>query len=181
MSLRYYNTAVTATPSDYSKEISMMCADVPGAPAAPTVVIANLDQIIIEWEPPSSDGGTPVLGYQVDMKEGAAGTYTQIYDGTEDPGARQIGVSEFNSVPLNAATYYFVVRAINWIGAGPDSAALDVTLSTQTDATNSEVSGPGIGTIEAYVSAVVSVVAKDSSGTDIGTGGDLFSLQISNQ
>ena len=42
--------------SGYSVAVSMMCADLPGAVDAPTVLIHDLNQIVIEWNPPSSDG-----------------------------------------------------------------------------------------------------------------------------
>mmetsp|Transcript_39217 Transcript_39217/g.44949 ORF Transcript_39217/g.44949 Transcript_39217/m.44949 type:complete len:201 (-) Transcript_39217:15099-15701(-) len=128
VSLQYTSGATT---SGYSVGVSMMCADLPLAPAAPTVLIKNLDQVVIEWQPPASDGGTPVLGYQVDMKKDGD-AYTQIYDGAEDPGSRILYITEYNSAPLEVTTYYFRVRVLNWVGAGPDSAETTVILATQT-------------------------------------------------
>lgn len=157
----------------------MMCADLPLAPAAPTVLIKNLDQVVIEWQPPASDGGTPVLGYQVDMKKDGD-AYTQIYDGAEDPGSRILYITEYNSAPLEVTTYYFRVRALNWVGAGPDSAETTVILATQTSPADSIVSGTGVVSINAYVAADVNVLAKDATGADRGVGGDLFELVVAN-
>lgn len=160
----------------------MMCADVPNAPSSPTVIIQNLDQIVIEWEPPASDGGTPILGYQVDMKKDGDPSYIQIYDGAENPGARLLEVTEYNSAPLEVTTYYFRVRALNWIGASASSSPdLTIILLTQTSAPDSVVSGDRIGTIKAYVPAEVNVLAKDASGNARTTGGDIFSLQVNNE
>ena len=159
----------------------MMCAEVPATPAAPIAIIQNLDQIVIEWQPPATDGGTPILGYQVDMSDDGFTTSTQVYDGSENPGARQLEVTGFNFVPLIVTTYYFRVRAINWIGASLDSTSLAVTLATETSEINSIVSGTGIATIEAYVTANVDVQARDSTPTNILTGGDIFSLHVSNE
>lgn len=103
VSLRYTSGG---SDSGYSIPVSMMCADVPDAPAAPTVLIQNLDQIVIEWEPPASDGGTPILGYQVDMSDDGFATSTQIYDGSENPGARQLEITTFNGSPLQVTTHY---------------------------------------------------------------------------
>lgn len=167
--------------SSYSVAISMMCAEVPATLAAPTVIIQNLDQIVIEWQPPATDGGTPILGYKVDMSDDGFLTSTQIYDGSENPGARHIEVTEFNSAPLIVITYYFRVRAINWIGASIDSTPLVVILTTQTSEIESIVSGTGIATIEAFVISSVEVQARDSTPIDILTGGDIFSLQVSNE
>jgi hypothetical protein len=178
VSLQYISGGV---PSGYSVAVSMMCADIPATPDVPSVIIKNLDQIVIEWDPPSSDGGSPILGYQVDMREDSEVTFTTVYDGSENPGARQLEVTQYNSASLQVTTYYFVVRAINWIGASADSAELTVILSTETSAIQSLVSGTGIGTIQAYVAATVEVQARDSSGTDLLVGGDIFSLQVSNE
>jgi hypothetical protein len=54
--------------SGYSVPVSVMCADVPDAPTDLTLLTKTLDQIVIEWDLPLSDGGTPILGYQVFMK-----------------------------------------------------------------------------------------------------------------
>ncbi len=176
--LQYYSGGVA---SGYSVPVSMMCANVPNAPAIPTILIKNLDQIVIEWTPPSSDGGSPILGYQVDMRKDSDASYTQIYNGSENPGARQLEVSEYNSAALEVTTYHFRVRALNWIGASTESPILSVIISTETNPTNSVVSGSGIGTIEAYVTAEVIVLAKDSTGTAVGIGGDIFALHVTNE
>jgi hypothetical protein len=178
VSLQYTSGGIS---SGYSVPVSMMCADVPATPNVPTVLIQNLDQIVIKWSPPSSDGGTPILGYQVDMREDSEATFTLVYDGSENPGARQLEVTEYNSASLQVTTYYFIVRAINWIGASPDSAVTSVILSTETSPTQSIVSGIGIGTIEAFVAATVQVQARDSLGNDLTVGGDIFSLEVSNE
>lgn len=165
--------------SGYSVGVSMMCADLPGAVNAPSVLIQDLDQIVIEWSPPTSNGGTPILGYQVDMKQ-SGGSYTQIYDGSENPGTRILDITQYNSAALQVTTYTFRVRALNWVGVGPNSAETTVILASETSPTTSVVSGTGIGTIRAYVTAEVDVLAKDSSGTNRGVGGDLFELVVTN-
>uniref|UniRef100_A0A8C6L6S3 Titin n=1 Tax=Nothobranchius furzeri TaxID=105023 RepID=A0A8C6L6S3_NOTFU len=43
--------------------------DVPGQPVAPVVTSFNKDSMTISWNEPSSDGGSPILGYHVDRKE----------------------------------------------------------------------------------------------------------------
>lgn len=166
--------------SGFSVGVSMMCANLPGAVDAPTVVIQDLDQIVIQWSPPTSDGGTPILGYQVDMMQSGDAAFTQIYDGSENPGTRILDITQYNSAALQVTTYTFRVRALNWVGTGPNSAETIVILASQTSPTTSVVSGTGIGTIRAYVTAQVDVLAKDSSGTDRGVGGDIFELIVTN-
>ena len=109
VSMRYTSGGDT---SSYSVSISMMCAQEPDAPNTPTVVIQNLDQIIIEWDPPASDGGTPILGYQVEMRETSEGAYTQIYDGSSNPNARLLEISEYNSAALLVTTYHIRVSTL---------------------------------------------------------------------
>jgi len=40
------------------------------------VLIGSTDLIIVEWEPPASDGGTPILGYTLHMKKNSESVYT---------------------------------------------------------------------------------------------------------
>ena len=158
----------------------MMCAQKPDAPNPPTVLVSSLDQIAIEWDPPASDGGSPVLGYQVQMKETSESSYTQIYDGVDNPNARILEITQYNSARLQVTTYNIRVLAINWVGTSAESTSLDVILTTETSPTHSVVSGTGIGTIEAFVDAQVNILAKDSTGANMGTGGDIFSLEVAN-
>jgi hypothetical protein len=37
--------------------------------------------MIIEWDPPASDGGSAILGYQLYMKLNSDATWDMIYDG----------------------------------------------------------------------------------------------------
>lgn len=64
----------TLTYSQYSNDVTYLCANskipylplsylVPDAPAAPTISLGTLDLIIVNWDPPASDGGSSVLGY----------------------------------------------------------------------------------------------------------------------
>lgn len=177
VSLRY--TSGTDT-SSYSVAVSMMCAQEPDAPDPPSVIIQNLDQIAIEWNPPAYDGGSPILGYQVEMKETTEASYTLIYDGSENPNGKMLEITSYNSASLQVATYNIRVYAVNWIGTSLSSTDLVVILATETSVIDSVVSGTGIGTIQAFVDAYVDVLAKDSSGNDIGHGGDIFSLEVSN-
>lgn len=43
--------------------------DVPSQPGTPTVSSFNKDAMTVTWNEPSSDGGSPILGYHVDRKE----------------------------------------------------------------------------------------------------------------
>jgi hypothetical protein len=77
--IRYLESGVY---SDWSVPVTFLCANVPTTPNAPTLVLGSMDLIIVDWTPPTSDGGTPILGYDLYMKKNSAGTYTLIYDGS---------------------------------------------------------------------------------------------------
>ena len=60
VSLRWFDATGN---SDWSVPRSFMCASEPSAPLAPTPILISLNKIVIEWDPPTSDGGTSILGY----------------------------------------------------------------------------------------------------------------------
>jgi hypothetical protein len=57
------------TPTEWSVAVTMICADVPASPATPSLLLTSLDLLLLEWDPPASDGGSPILGYSVFMRE----------------------------------------------------------------------------------------------------------------
>jgi len=60
--------------SDYSNEISLLCAFIPAVPAAPTTsVIAN--NMIVEWIAPASNG-SPITSYRVKLQQ-KSGVYSE--------------------------------------------------------------------------------------------------------
>lgn len=66
-----------------SQTVTMICANVPLSPATPTLLLKTLDLLLLEWEPPAEDGGSPILGYSVHMRQtGVGAEYTMIYNGT---------------------------------------------------------------------------------------------------
>lgn len=79
--LRYY---IGAAFSFWSISVTMICADVPSPPAAPTLTLGTIDLIIVDWLPPS-DGGSAVLGYKLYMSLSGLATYSLVYDGSQDP------------------------------------------------------------------------------------------------
>ena len=57
--------------------------------------MGTLDKIVVEWQTPSNDGGTPILGYKLSMKKSSEGSYTLIYDGSSDPGTKQLRIVDY--------------------------------------------------------------------------------------
>jgi Tol biopolymer transport system component len=102
------NAVGTGPPSEPSAPV--VAGSVPGAPTAVVAVPAD-SSAIVSWEPPVSDGGSPVTGYTV----------------TASPGGQTCG---WASGPLtctvlgltNGVSYTFTVTATSAVGTGPPSA-----------------------------------------------------------
>ncbi|MFC4121074.1 fibronectin type III domain-containing protein [Nonomuraea zeae] len=85
----------------------------PGRPGAPTTVtgVARHQAVRVSWQPPASDGGTPINTYTV----------------TATPGGRSVTVAGRTTATVtgltNGTAYTFTVTATNAVGTGPVSAA----------------------------------------------------------
>jgi hypothetical protein len=142
----------------------------------------TVDLIVVNWQPPTSDAGSTILGYNLFMQIQGSGPYTEIYHGQEDPLTKQFYITQFNSLPLTTGVYEIVVIAYNWVGASAESAILTVTLTPRVDAAASTiVAADGVTTasISASVDAVATIQAVDDTGAPRTGPGDLFFLQIS--
>jgi len=84
--------------------------DVPGAPTGVTAQPGNTSASV-GWSAPSSDGGLPISGYQVQISPAAPGGTVQVTGTT----AAVSGLS-------NGTAYTFRVSAVNAVGTGPASA-----------------------------------------------------------
>lgn len=124
----------------FSVELSVLFAVAPAQQvAAPEFVArsggnADLDLapfISIKWVPPLDDGGAPVLGYIVQMKEAAnaAAPWSTIYDGGTHPEVREF---KLQSAALLTAglTYSFQTFSRNDKGMSPASASIDIAAAT---------------------------------------------------
>ena len=63
-----------------SNYIDMMnvFSDEPGRPGKPEVVDRDRTFISLKWEAPSTDGGSPITGYEVERKEPKSNRWTKI-------------------------------------------------------------------------------------------------------
>lgn len=88
-----------------------------GAPSAPVgpikVLQVTRDSATIQWEPPTSDGGTPVTNYLVEKREGTRRMYMHI--GKTDADRTKITVSGLRE----DTEYHFKVMAENKVGVSP--------------------------------------------------------------
>ena len=81
----------------------------------------------LEWSPPESDGGTPILHYEYRLKEirGKFGEWIPIEDSAPDEvnaGGYTVGGL------LNGTVYVFELRAVNLVDEGPESEAVEVVM-----------------------------------------------------
>jgi fibronectin type III domain-containing protein 3 len=97
----------------------------PQAPRPPTRSHATHSSIAIAWTAPEYDGGSPVLAYQVEMEPKCSAAmrdwpaeWLRVYEGC-DPACTLGGLRA-------GCTYRVRIKAVNAIGEGPYSMAVDV-------------------------------------------------------
>ena len=81
----------------------------------------------LEWSPPESDGGTPILRYEYRLKEGQGefGEWTPI----EDSAAGEVNATGYVVGGLdNGTVYVFELRGVNLVGEGPESEAVEAVM-----------------------------------------------------
>ena len=98
-------------------------------PEAPAVLMAMPGDgaVRLEWSPPESDGGTPILRYEYRLKEGRGefGEWTPIPDSAPE----EVNAAGFTVMGLgNGTVYAFELRAVNAAGSGQVSEAVEVRM-----------------------------------------------------
>ena len=81
----------------------------------------------LEWGPPASDGGTPILRYEYRLKEGrgAFGEWTPI----EDSAPGEVNATGYTVDELgNGTVYVFELRGVNLVGEGRVSEAVEAVM-----------------------------------------------------
>ena len=81
----------------------------------------------LEWGPPASDGGTPILRYEYRLKEGRGefGEWTSIEDSAPD----EVNATGYTVGELgNGTVYVFELRAVNLVGGGRVSEAVEAVM-----------------------------------------------------
>ncbi|RJQ24382.1 fibronectin type III domain-containing protein [Candidatus Parcubacteria bacterium] len=110
----------SATPTSSSS------ASTPGTPTGLTATAASPTQINLSWNAPSSNGGSAITGYKIEVKSGS-GSYTTLVSNTQST------ATSFSHTGLTTGTtYYYRVSAINAIGTGASTEASAVPKETTT-------------------------------------------------
>ena len=146
--LRFSDQTIPAAPA---------ATTAPGAPTAVTAAAGDAS-VTLSWTAPASDGGSAITGYQVDVLTGTTVQRTVSPTGT--------ATSTVVTGLTNGTAYNFVVRAVNAVGTGAESAASN----TVTPAGTVVVTPPGAPAIGVVVTrpgapAIGTAVAGNASAT----------------
>ena len=96
-----------------SESISIVFANVPGAPASLTLT-ADAHELRAQWTAPENQNGDAVSGYRVYVDDGYGGPFSLVFDGSGYP-----STYKFTTDSLSCGLQYFVrVTAINSAGEG---------------------------------------------------------------
>lgn len=89
--------------------------DVPGKPGKPELVDSDKDHITIKWKQPISNGGSPIMGYDIERRDKATGRWIKL---NKDP-APNVEFTDNNV--QEGHQYEYRVTAINAAGNGKPS------------------------------------------------------------
>ena len=108
------NTA-SATPQEDSEELESSSITVPTSPTKLTATAVSLNEIMLSWNAPSSDGNSAITGYKIESKQDSD-TYSVLEDNTKST-TRSYTHSNLDS----DTTYSYKVSAINSVGTSSPS------------------------------------------------------------
>lgn len=127
----------------------------PDQPNAATFGTVTETSIVVNWAAPA-DNGDAITSYSLEQKEGAAGTYGEIFSGN---------ALTYTPTGLSPNTEYFYrVSATNGIGTSPESD--DASTTTLSAAVPDAPASPTFGTVDAR-SIVVNWTAPNNHGSAI--------------
>ncbi len=103
-----------------SSTVSDMPLNVPSAPTAPTAT-SGIGQMIIGWNPPYNEGGSPVTNYRI--YRGTSASLLLFLKDSAQTTATDSGLS-------NGQTYFYQISAVNAVGEGTKCAVFQGTLAS---------------------------------------------------
>lgn len=89
--------------------------DVPGKPGRPEAVSSDKDHIKIKWNAPISNGGSPIIGYDIERRDRATGRWIKL---NKEPCRHQ---EYFDDRVQEGHQYEYRVSAVNVAGPGKPS------------------------------------------------------------
>ena len=182
-----YRYKTSGDISEYSNPISFFCADVPGKINTFTNLLADTSKIILTWEPPDDNGGSPILGYYIKMRETGESSFSVVYDGSNYL-TTTTTISSYNNNNLQLTTYHFQIFAINIIAAlfktdftddENNSPLLSIVLQNIPHYSYCILSGDGLSSFTwSDEDKSIYIQAYDSSNTIMTSGGGIFMYDI---
>lgn len=143
----YYYKVSASNSYGESVKSNEVSATPKGAPGAPRNLAATAgdEHVLLSWQAPSSDGGSPVSGYNI---------LVGIFSGAEMWWDAVANVLSYDVTGLdNGQAYFFKVSAMNAIGTGPPSEEASTTPAATPGAPQAPVATPGTNRVELSWSA----------------------------
>ena len=140
----------------YSAEVSIRAASIPSAPLslANNAAITASGIVGLIWSSGSSNGGSPIIDYQISSKIGS-GSYTILATG--------ITTTSYTAASLTADVIYtFKVSARNLVGYGEDSSEVSIRAAAKPD-----VPAAPVTSVNTNVSVTITWVAPYNGGSAI--------------
>lgn len=100
---------------DTNSCIKSYILDVPGKPGKPELVDSDKDHIKIKWAAPISNGGSPIVGYDVERRDCATGRWVKL---NKEPTKH---LEYLDDRVQEGHQYEYRVSAVNAAGAGKPS------------------------------------------------------------
>ncbi|CAG0918476.1 unnamed protein product [Notodromas monacha] len=114
--VRAVNKAGPSEPSEPTKpHVAKARFLIPGPPSMPDIVDWDEHMVQLKWDPPNKDGGSPITGYIIEMRDKYGGNFVKAAEVSGNRCQGQVkGLEEGNK-------YEFRVKAINKAGPGEPS------------------------------------------------------------
>lgn len=90
-------------------------SDVPGKPGKPELVDSDKDHITIKWTAPISNGGSPIIGYDIERRDKTTGRWVKV---NKEP-VRNLEYTDDRVA--EGHQYEYRVAAVNAAGPGKPS------------------------------------------------------------
>ncbi|KAI4893348.1 hypothetical protein NFI96_024137 [Prochilodus magdalenae] len=160
---------ITFAAQDAISVAKLITIAVPDPPEDPELVSKGPTSITLSWFTPLSDGGSPILGYRVEMRQVDSALWLPCH-------AEPVCNTEFlvdNLIP--GSGYRFRVAAINCVGIGdpvqlPQTIVLDAPVTVTKNLSSSELQKGKMVRVECELSAESKVVTwlKDNQEIEMG-------------